>query len=147
VNYQEHPDYLNLTERVLDGLIEKELDPQGIKIDTVVSEDELHKYDPMLVTFVAMEQGFDVDVCTYGPRCYAHTKPNIRANGVWLEMPEEIEEKHAGLGTYEHLGDLTMCNTCGDYLMGLAARMKSVREEEPERKVLRGTSVNRQDLI
>ena len=85
---------------------------KGLMIDDMMTESELHCYAPEMVVSVAAEHGFDIKVCRFGENCATHENPRVRANGVWLEMPKNIEERFERGGSYASLEDVTYCPQC-----------------------------------
>ncbi|MBU2561277.1 MAG: hypothetical protein KKD17_03190 [Nanoarchaeota archaeon] len=135
-NYESHPDYTPLTARVQEAL-RTVGSSKGIKIDDIVPEAELHRYNPALVLHVAAQLGFEVDICRYGTVARTHEQPIARANGVWVDMPSELENKFGRGGEYGHQEDTMMCSACQQAYQSMAERVKKLREADaPEAQIV-----------
>ena len=98
---QTEPQYLNgdaakeeLTALAIESL--GWMDSKKPKIDDLIGEATLHKYDPHLVADVAMELGLTVLQC-----CMCH---DYKANGVWLDDTTRVH----GYKDLSH----TFCEPC-----------------------------------
>jgi hypothetical protein len=83
-----------LTERVRNALERRKSNPcfrpGDIRIDNLLTEDDLEEFDDATVVRVAAEQGLQYFVCAV---CEAHPEPRVRANGKWVDpTPEVLEE-------------------------------------------------------
>ncbi|MBN1544701.1 hypothetical protein JW898_04520 [Candidatus Woesearchaeota archaeon] len=126
-NYESHPDYTPLTQRVQEALVGNS--SSGRRIDDFVPEAELHRYNPSLVLYVAAQLGFEIHVCRYGEVTHTHEEPMARANGVWIDMPAGIEEKFMRGGEYAQQEDPHMCSACEVVYQEMAEKIKKLRED------------------
>jgi len=80
-----------LTRRVRQELQRRSANPcfnaRDVKIDDLLTADDLEPFDESLVVRVVLEQGLRYLVC---PPCKAHPTPRIRVNGKWLEPEESV---------------------------------------------------------
>ena len=87
--------------------------PMGVRIDEIISHEELEKYNPVAVVRVAAAYGFDIQVCNCR---ITHSRPLARANGKWVGMPDDLDWSRY---------DRVLCDHCND------ERVKSGRVVQP----------------
>jgi hypothetical protein len=108
----EHSHYKRLTHLVDDAIAQRNLKPDSIKdmkIDDLLSHDELTGIDESVVVLVAAEKGFQYLECDYGTDCNTHNQPKIRANGAWVDMPPVLQDV---LAQYRNQKTVTLCPVC-----------------------------------
>lgn len=98
---------------------------KGKRIDDIVSHTVLKHFNPEVVFEFALDHGCDVDVCRYGTKCDGHETPIVRANGVWLGLPEQLATSFEIRGDYRRQETDTMCPSCADRYK---QRLEALRE-------------------
>jgi len=108
----EHSHYERLTHLVDDAIAQRKLKPDSIKdmkIDDILSHDELTGIDESVVVLVAVEKGFQYLECDYGTECNTHGQPKVRANGAWVDVPPVLQDV---LSEYRKQKTVTLCPVC-----------------------------------